>query len=370
MSLSSSLAQLGGARRGIVENAPSDKSFYVAFALLMIFTATIGGGSMCIALLTIGAPWPLAVAVALVWGTGVLLIDRILTITLHKPVRAGQIVIRLLIAGIIGTIVSTPVTLQIFAQEVNAQVVRDQVDARDEFDAQLEQMRTAEAEVQAEITALQATVLAADQIDPSKDAKYATALARLEAAQKDYDQAVKKWAAKGDPYGILASATATLDHAKTREATARRGASGRLANANATARDQATAELQIKQDELDRRIAARHDLENSFEEVQHGGAGLAARITALSEVGDRWPVWGHVPHAFVWALFFLIEMLPVATKWLWVTRKESSVHDELVALDDARNLDVAANDIALDRQVRETDYLLGMADDRARRARG
>jgi hypothetical protein len=122
------LAILGGARADAISGAPGDRQAYSAMALILMFTATVAALSMAFALgMVFHADWYWFIPVGLFWGAGIFAIDRALTIQLSNTKGAWRtafaVVPRILLAGILGAVISTPVTLQIFAPEISAHIL-------------------------------------------------------------------------------------------------------------------------------------------------------------------------------------------------------------------------------------------------------
>ena len=182
------LARLGGARIDTVATSASDRQFSVAMASIMLITATVGGLSLWFGLTTALhlSGW-VALPIALGWLVAIFVIDRTFTMQLVKQNRwwknLAMALPRLAFAAVIGVIVSTPMTLEVFKPEIETQLLVMQGEARDAYNEQLaaDPVLATEDDLRAQVADLQAT-LTQTQADPLIDPAYAAAKAASDAA--------------------------------------------------------------------------------------------------------------------------------------------------------------------------------------------
>ena len=182
------LARLGGARVDTVATSASDRQFSVAMASIMLITATVGGLSLWFGLTTaLHLNGWVALPIALGWLVAIFVIDRTFTMQLVKQNRwwknLSMALPRLAFAAVIGVIVSTPMTLEVFTPEIETQLLVMQGEARDEYNQQLadDPVLATEDDLRAQVADLQAT-LTQTQGDPLTDPAYAAAKAASDAA--------------------------------------------------------------------------------------------------------------------------------------------------------------------------------------------
>jgi hypothetical protein len=343
------LARLGGAREDAIGTAEGDRQYFVGFACILLFTAGIAGISMAFALLTIHAPWYVAVPLALVWASGILAIDRILALTLTRRAIV-PIITRVLLAAVLGAVISTPVTLEVFRPEIEAELVTMRNEAAKDFQQQLENdpRLVTEEQLRVEVKRQSKLISNATNVNPRDDQRYRKAQrVANKARQREAREAAQLVA--GDPGGVYATALALREAAEAREARLRAAAIERLSDQNGVVVETAQAALDDAQRELDSIEADRIARQAAFDATQDAVGGIDSRLEASGRIAGSRP-WGWVPHVLVGALFFLIELLPITVKLLRLSARPRSVHDEVATLRD----DVAI-ELAQHRAVREIE---------------
>ena len=129
MSLVNRLAVLGGANLEILKKVPLAQQRFVGMGLVFLSTSSLAGLSMWFALVSgVKVPAVAAVPIALFWALVVLGLDRFLTMQMGSATtmrgRLGMAVPRLVIAAVIGIVVSQPLVLRIFSDDISASVQR------------------------------------------------------------------------------------------------------------------------------------------------------------------------------------------------------------------------------------------------------
>jgi hypothetical protein len=140
-----------------------------------------------------------SVILGLFWGALILVLDRALIRTMHGvagPRAVWYALPRLALAVLIGVVVSTPITLQIFRSEIAAQVKEDQDAQIESMKANAEKSQTAKklADLNKKITEQEGIVkgivpgLSSPEVDTAQ-ANYAAAVKSLEQTEKAKDKA-------------------------------------------------------------------------------------------------------------------------------------------------------------------------------------
>ncbi|MBJ7330462.1 MAG: DUF4407 domain-containing protein [Solirubrobacteraceae bacterium] len=405
--VSDRLAWLGGADLEILQRVPNARNRFVQMALVLLTTASLAVVSMTFALADgVDVPWPGAIAFGLVWGVIILNLDRFLVLSMGSTRDVRQLVAmatpRLLMALVLSVVISTPLVLRVFQSDIDAEITQyqaTQAKAQGELEAKSSDQTRADR-MQHEIDGLEAildgklpdTVTSPELENARADVKEA----KHEATAKRGSKEVKyrEWqcelygegprchdASKRKGAGPLAAAKhreyqaaeARLKNAETAVATAEQ----RVARAkHAVERRQKTKLDEAQKDARTRLGPLKKDLAalktriaataNDATETNARDDGLLAQLRALSRAGDedamlRWA------HFFVFALFFLIEILPVAVKILLSITPPSAyeitaqLHDDELK-DQAKIRRVEVRQIAEDKSQARIDIEHDMRD--------
>jgi hypothetical protein len=118
---------LSGANSEVLARCPTDRPKYVGIGSAVLITAAVAGVSMTFALHTgLGTPLGLAIPLAVAWGLAIMNLDRWLVVSLQRDENTWHYlrlaIPRLLLALLFGVIISTPVVLQIFRPEIDAEI--------------------------------------------------------------------------------------------------------------------------------------------------------------------------------------------------------------------------------------------------------
>ncbi|ANJ28157.1 DUF4407 domain-containing protein [Agromyces aureus] len=332
------LATFGGARPDVLDLAPGQRQRYLAMGLVLIATAAVSAAAASFALaMALTAPIWVAVLVGFCWGLVILAIDRMLVVGMPRQPKASANLLlalpRVALALVIGVVVATPLTLQVFEREIAAETEVMVLEAKQAFEEQLAaDPRYAEIPALTESVAAQRALLAdGGRAALAGDADYVAAQAATAAAQAAYDEANRVWLAELDGTGgtgIVGDGPITqskkldrdgklaaLDAAKAAEAEAKAQAEARIETGSVAAIAQAEQTLAADSADLERLTAAR-DLEAArYDAAADQSTGMLARLDALWRIGERNGVLGFA-HLMIALLFVCIELMPVLTKTL------------------------------------------------------
>src|SRR5947209_9373240 len=132
------LAGLAGARADILAVAPGARSRFVALGGVLLSTGGLAVLSASFAVhMALGVWWPLAVVIGLGWGAVVINLDRMLLVGMAHDASLKRnlalAVPRVGLALVLGIVISTPLTLQVFHREIDSEVVALQAEASDSY---------------------------------------------------------------------------------------------------------------------------------------------------------------------------------------------------------------------------------------------
>jgi hypothetical protein len=183
------LTTLGGGRPDVLVDVPGSGQRFQSLGGVLLGTASVAALSAAFAFhMALGLPFVMAVIAGGAWGFLILTLDRALVQTMSNQrgwlANILAIVPRILIALVLGVVISTPLVLRIFEKEIDSQLVTMHQAAVDEFE-KAQQSNTLYAQIpalQAQISALQAQVDAPPSIDTTKDPRVQNAQAELAAA--------------------------------------------------------------------------------------------------------------------------------------------------------------------------------------------
>ena len=207
------LLTVAGANRDVLRSAPKERGKQVAMGAVLISTAGLAAVSASYALyLALHLPWPIAVVGGVVWGLVILNLDRWLVVSSPRlKSKLGTLAMalpRVVLAVLIGAVVSTPLTLAVFSAEIGTEIremAREQEDAftrQIDGDSRYEQL----PDLREQIAVLQADI--ADGVTPADVAeddavielqgRFADADERYQAAEVAYNQEIDGTGGTGD----------------------------------------------------------------------------------------------------------------------------------------------------------------------------
>src|SRR3712207_4893295 len=132
------LAVLAGARPDVLEAAPGARPRFVALGGVLLSTGGLAAVSAAFAVhMALGVWWPFALLVGLGWGAVVVNLDRMLLVGMAHDASLKRnlalAVPRVGLALVLGVVVATPLTLQVFHKEIDAEIVTMQAEAADAY---------------------------------------------------------------------------------------------------------------------------------------------------------------------------------------------------------------------------------------------
>src|SRR4051794_11863403 len=346
------LAALAGARLDVLQVAPGSRAKYVALGGVLLSTGGLAAVSAAFAVhMALGAPMLLAAAIGLGWGLVIVNLDRMLLVGMGHGGSVfrniAMAVPRIALGVLLGTVISMPLTLQVFSKEIDATIVTLQAEAADDFTAKLDaDARYAPIPgLQQQIADEQAVLAGGGQTDPNADPRVTAAQADRDAGQQAYDAAQATYSqlqakaqceldgtcgsgepGEGDAY-VSAAAAATqqaavrdaardqLDAADAALVNARTAAGADAASNGARAVATAQADLATDQAELARLTGLRTAEQAAFAAQNSQADGLLARLEAMDRLAQDRPAAG-TAHLMLFLLFLSVELLPVLMKTL------------------------------------------------------
>ena len=356
MELGTWFAAIAGGRRDLLANAPGDRMRYAAMGGVILTTATVAAVSGALAVnmaLNLSPVW--SVLVGLLWGLVIFNLDRLLVVQMSRP-RSGikqpilLAVPRLVLAIILGFVISTPLVLRIFNAEIKQElgVVHQQQYAAYTTQIDSTTYKTIPT-LKAQLSNAQQVVDSGAPPSVEADPDVKAAEKRLAIAEKTYEKAEHNVVCeKEGTCGSHKVGPGIAYHEKVGirdDAKKERDASQKAVN---QIRARVTTELNA---------ANRNNLKNAHSTISTAKTQLAklqAQRTArpcraeeadLRRHGPARPAGGAVhpfretvhPQGGAWTLFALflsIEVLPVLTKLLQVLGPET-IYDKLTASADA-----------------------------------
>ncbi|GAA1640322.1 hypothetical protein GCM10009828_081140 [Actinoplanes couchii] len=370
------LASLGGADPDVLARAKQiskagaakDQARFVALGLVLLATAALAMVSMTFAMtdgLHIGPVG--AVLVGVFWGLIILIVDRALILSL-KPKGSRwllfwMILPRVLMAALLGLVVSTPLTLRIFADEIGRQMSLDNIVAAEQSSIALstgdrqKRLKDLDTEIakyegylRGDVPVTSPELVAAENEYKQADTAYQTKQAaadkawaawkceldgklcdagsgkpgngdRAQALRREYDH-------KADSANAARTLAQRKQAALTRAQAQAKNATGDKVTQAQDSADQALPALRQQRDVL--RAAIQDDQQTANQEAA-GNTGLLAQLVALSHLGED-NGWARAAHLLVAALLFMLELLPVAVKSLSILGPPTA-YDQIDDLD-------------------------------------
>jgi hypothetical protein len=354
------LAVLAGARPDVLEVAPGARARFVALGGVLLSTGGLAAVSAAFAVhMALGVWWPLALLVGLGWGTVVVNLDRMLLVGMAHDAslkrNVAMAVPRVGLALVLGVVVATPLTLQVFHKEIDTEIVTMQAEAADAYQASL----AADARF-ADLPALRERIAAQEAIVASggvADPGLAVVRDEVTARQAAYDQALearRELEAKAQceldgtcGTGEAGSGTAYVEARAAADAQAGVVSSARseldaavaaVSAAEARSSQLAGSSLDTDRAELTRLTAEQNRLQAAFDGTNEGSGGILLRLEALDRLGDRNATLA-AAQFMLSLLFMCVEILPVLMKLL-LNFSPPSAYDRLAALRDSGDVEI------------------------------
>lgn len=358
--LSDGLAVLSGARPDVLEAVPGARAKFVALGGVLLSTGGLAVLSAAFAVhMALGVWWPFALLFGVGWGFVIVNLDRMLLVGMaHDSSLKRNLLMavpRVGLALVLGIVISTPLTLQIFHKEIATQVMALQAEASDEFNRNLDDdARFAGLPELREKVATEQAVVASGG---TSAADLAPLQGELAGAQAAYDAALTTQrelsaraqceldgtcgtgdAGTGQAY-IEARAAADAHAGVVEAAKDELDAAAAALSAGATrSMQQATADLETDRAELARLTDQQRALQASFDETNADNTGILIRLQALSALSESNTTMA-IAHYMLALLFISVELLPVLMKML-LNFGPRSTYDRLSDLRDDGDLEV------------------------------
>ncbi|MGY1601700.1 DUF4407 domain-containing protein [Geodermatophilus sp. SYSU D00815] len=372
------LATLAGARPDILEVAPGARAKFAALGGVLLSTGGLAVLSAAFAVsMALGVWWPFAVLVGIGWGFVIVNLDRMLLVGMAHDAslkrNALMALPRVGLALVLGIVISTPLTLQIFHKEIDTEIVALQAEKSDEYKRSLDSdARFAGLpELRERVAAEQAIVASGGQSDPD----LAPLQGEVAAAQAAYDQALatqRELSAKaqceldgtcgtgdagtGEAY-VQARAAADAQAGVVDSARSELDAAIAAVSAGAgRAMQQAAADLETDKAELARLTGDQARLQAAFDATNSDNTGMLIRLEALSRLTDSNATMA-AAHYMLALLFICIELLPVLMKML-LNFGPKTTYDRLAEMRDDGDLSVEELQQAARREVEEAQQEL------------
>jgi hypothetical protein len=351
-----SLARLAGAHPEVLSRATTEGDRYTAMGGVLLTTAGMAGVSAAFALNSAVALSPaLAVVGGLLWAIAIFNLDRMLIISMTRQKgwwrNAFAAVPRVLLAIVIGTVISVPLVLRIFQPAIDSEMQVLHAEANRTSEAAISREYPDVPALQKQITQLQAVASGQSQPAVSQDPDVVAAQHAVDIAQTSYNRAFTQ--AECELNGTCGTRHAgtgilfdmeqqqvndtkkTLDNAQARLTTATRTAQARISADTKSSQSAAQRQLPLLQTELRQRQLQRDAAVNTAVSSEAGNTGLIARLESLDRLSAQDSTVAAASFLLM-LLFLTVEILPVAAKLLWMSGREPSLYDEVLADEERR----------------------------------
>ncbi|SDC77329.1 protein of unknown function [Geodermatophilus telluris] len=352
------LLTVAGANREVLREAPKERGKQVAMGAVLLSTAGLAVVSASYALhLALHLWWPVAIAGGLVWGLVILNLDRWLVVSSPRlRSKAGTLAMatpRVLLAVLIGAVVSTPLTLAVFSAEIDTEVRVMAAEEEDAFTRQLaEDSRYAQLPaLREQIAALEADI--ADGVTPA-DVNADPAVLALQEELADtrarFEEAEQAYQAERDGTGgsgVRGDGPETEAKRIVRDRLEREviELAQRLEDLKVEVREQLeaeevqkTADQRTELDRLEALVAGTQEARDAevaaHEEAVGTSDGILARLTALGRLGEDNPTLA-TAHWLLFAFMTAIECLPIIFKTM-LALSPPSLYERLLALEEEK----------------------------------
>ena len=332
------LIALSGAREEILERCPTERLKFQSLGWAILITSGIAVMSMWFALTSVLNLNPvLSFPIAILWGLVIMGIDRWLVTSMQGEGSRKWVITlpRLVLALLLGSLISTPLVLRIFQSEINTQVALIKQERASDF---LTQQQSSAIHKQVENWTSQVAHLekiinsrGAATVNSSSDPQIRALTSQRTAELGLEQQYYREWqcqlyggagcTVKGN--GPLAHAsqhnyrqTVAQVNTLTRQIQQRERTLAQTSAASDQSRyEQAVSALPTAQAQLSNARAQENLLRNTFEARNNATNGLLIRLEALNQLsGTNFTLNG--ARLLLFLLFLVIECLPVTVKLL------------------------------------------------------
>lgn len=359
------LARLAGSRVDVLEKLPGAVAKQTAMGSVLLTTAGFASVSAAYALSITGIAtgWT-ALAGGMVWGLAILNLDRLLVIGLsqEKSIRRSIMLAipRVVLAIVIGFVISTPLMLKVFETEIETQLNRNILASQEQLRTDLKDSMLSDdlTAAETELAQMRALINAGPTADPAANPQVGLVQAEIDkleetAAQQKADYDTARTRALEEEEGTAGTGVpgcAALCVEKKRLAEdAEKLWQETLEQIKATEAEKATVIVALKDvllKESEKAVAdAANDLpmveqnvetlrtqvdsaQNGSYALEQANKGIIARLKALNDLSGADGTAG-MAHMAVSLLFMLIELLPVLFK-VMSNAGTRTPYDELV----------------------------------------
>lgn len=363
MTVTRFLLAVAGSNRDVLAHAPRDVAKQASLGGTLLTTAGLAGVAGALALwMALDVPVWASVVLGALWGLAILNLDRWLIVSTPRlPSKRATLAMatpRVLLAVVIGLVVSTPLTLQVFKAEIDAELVQMYTEELEAFENRLDndpRFRDVDA-MKAEISELELAVAAGAPADAvSANPEVAALTNQLAQVTADYNAAEQEVACERDGTcgsGIVGAGPAFKEKQARRDRLA--GEVARLQSALdattaevrrsvAVSTEQAALSNQARiddlRDQVDDAESARETEEAAFEATTASSDGLLARLEALERLtSGNWIM--QLAHVLLFLFLTAIECLPILFKTLLALTKPT-LYEQLTQMEDDRGIDRA-----------------------------
>jgi hypothetical protein len=388
------LARLGGADLEILRKSPRDQGKFVQMGCVLLTTSGIAAISMTFAIHnTMRVRLPIAILFGFLWGLVILNLDRFLVVSMGSTRDIKRLVWiavpRLLLAVVVSLVISTPITLEIFRNDIYATMTTMNL-------TQSTQVANDEANsaLQLEVNALQGKITANEQILDGKLPDNVTSpqlqtaktqvgqlQTQLDAARQAEINAYATWQCELYGYGASCdggsgrAGDGPIAHAKeavyqqdvqtyeSLDSQLKAAQAGLSSAQQALSQSQKAALARYQQQARQALPGLRRQLATAQAQLMSQNAGdqyniandtgLLRQLQALFQASSGNPML-LLAHLTVAALFFLIELLPVLVKLL-LNLGQPTAYEQLLKAEDDKLLDAMKADRRAERRKKERE---------------
>ncbi len=358
-----SLLTVAGSNRSVLQHAPRDLAKQASLGGTLLTTAALAGVAGALALwMALDVTAWIAALLGALWGLAILNLDRwLVTSTPRLTSKRATLALaapRVVLAVVIGLVVSTPLTLQIFKAEIDAELITMQTEELEAFETRLDaDPRFFDIDAKkAEISELELAIAAGASSDAvSANPEVAALTARLATTTTDYDAAEQEVACEKDGTcgsGVIGAGPAFEEKQARRDRLAGEVArlqaaldatTAEVRDAVTTSTAQAAISNQARVDDLTDQVAdaeGRREAEvAAHDATTASNDGLLARLEALHRLtSDSWIL--QFAHVLLFLFLTAIECLPIFFKTLLALTKPT-LYESLSMMEDERGVDRA-----------------------------
>jgi Domain of unknown function (DUF4407) len=331
------LITISGARPEVLKRCPTERIKFQSLGWAILITSGMAIVSMWFALTSVMGFNPiLSFPVAVLWGLIIMGIDRWLVTSMPLDGKRKFVIAapRLVMAILLGSLISTPIVLRIFQSEINNQVsiIKQNNEAQFLTSQQRSSVQARVATWETKVNNLQQVIdsRGAVAINPANDKVVQGLTTQLNSERKVAATDYHAWqcqlyggcgAPKGSgPLAAASKARYDADVAQINSLTSRIRAreqelQSTSANAQQSRLQQAQSALPAAKAQLAAAQAEENSLLNSFQATNSATNGLLIRLKALDQLSAHDSTL-QVARLLLFLLFLVIEVLPVTVKLL------------------------------------------------------